>query len=216
MVQGLDFSDNHLSGEIPVSIGDCSSLLVLALPGYSFYGPIPNTLANLKGMELIDLSSNNLSSQIPSSLKNSTAVPMFGNLNLGGGVPGLELPICTAITQKHSRKSRVKMIIGLVAGFTVFGLLSGLFLFLLRKTKSGNRKSNHVAVSFEEYGLGGVPTKGDIYSIEILVLQIFNEWWWFLSKMVDFNKGESNVRKSCDVPFTEREQRIPRSLYRTL
>ncbi|KAF6157363.1 hypothetical protein GIB67_004301 [Kingdonia uniflora] len=49
----------------------------------------------------------------------------------------------------------------------------------------------------------------------------------FLSKMVDFNKGESNVRKSCAVPFspmskfprsksvTEREQRIPRTPLQT-
>ncbi|KAF6154458.1 hypothetical protein GIB67_028350 [Kingdonia uniflora] len=49
----------------------------------------------------------------------------------------------------------------------------------------------------------------------------------FLSKMVDFNKGESNVRKSCSVPFspmpkfprsksvTEREQGIPRSPLQT-
>ncbi|KAF6155688.1 hypothetical protein GIB67_007125 [Kingdonia uniflora] len=46
----------------------------------------------------------------------------------------------------------------------------------------------------------------------------------FLSKMVDFNKGESNVRKSCIIPLsnfprsksvTEREQRIPRNPLQT-
>ncbi|KAF6144306.1 hypothetical protein GIB67_024533 [Kingdonia uniflora] len=49
----------------------------------------------------------------------------------------------------------------------------------------------------------------------------------FLSKMVDFNKGESNVRKSCAVPFSpmskfprsksviEREQSIPRTPLQT-
>ncbi|PIA54652.1 hypothetical protein AQUCO_00900902v1, partial [Aquilegia coerulea] len=174
MVQGLDFSHNNLSGNIPASIGECSSLLVLDLSGNSFGGSIPNSLADLKGIEYIDLSVNNLSGRIPSSLQslkfiqllnlsinqlegevpkegifiNSTVISLKGNPNLCGGVPLLGLANCI-VSEKHSNGSKLRLILGVVAGFVACSVLLGLFLLLLWKRNTGEAKNNDDVISFE-------------------------------------------------------------------
>jgi Leucine-rich repeat (LRR) protein len=116
----LDLSENRLSGEIPASLGSCTSLVILHLEGNSFERAIPQSLKTLRGLEEIDLSHNNLSGQIPEflskflSLKhlnlshndlfgkvpsegifsNVSAIAIFGNDKLCGGVPELLLPKC--------------------------------------------------------------------------------------------------------------------------
>ncbi|GAU15772.1 hypothetical protein TSUD_235880 [Trifolium subterraneum] len=47
--QFSDVSENHLSGEIPRTIGECITLEYLLLQGNSFNGSIPFSLASLKG-----------------------------------------------------------------------------------------------------------------------------------------------------------------------
>ncbi|KAL7201522.1 hypothetical protein ACSBR1_033261 [Camellia fascicularis] len=60
----LDVSHNILSGDIPGSLGKCLSLEQLYLQSNSFQGTIPD-LGELMGIQYFDLSSNNLSGQIP-------------------------------------------------------------------------------------------------------------------------------------------------------
>jgi Leucine-rich repeat (LRR) protein len=129
-LEELDLSENKLSGEIPSSLGSCISLESLHLEGNSFGGAIPPSLKTLRGLEEIDLSRNNLSGQIPEflsrfwSLKylnlshndlegkvpsegifsNVSAISIFGNNKLCGGVPELLFPKC----YKKSEHSSVK------------------------------------------------------------------------------------------------------------
>ncbi|MCI55787.1 kinase-like protein, partial [Trifolium medium] len=44
----LDISENHLSGDIPRTIGECISLEYLLLQGNAFSGTIPSSFASLK------------------------------------------------------------------------------------------------------------------------------------------------------------------------
>ncbi|XP_059451248.1 probable LRR receptor-like serine/threonine-protein kinase At3g47570 [Corylus avellana] len=116
----LDLSKNKLTGEIPTSLGSCTSLVSLHLEDNAFEGVIPTSLKTLRGLEEIDLSHNNLSGQIPEflgkflSLKhlnlshnnlegkvpsewifsNVSAISIFGNDKLCGGIPELLLPKC--------------------------------------------------------------------------------------------------------------------------
>ncbi|XP_062165957.1 probable LRR receptor-like serine/threonine-protein kinase At3g47570 [Alnus glutinosa] len=127
-LEELDVSNNRLSGEIPTSLGSCTSLVSLHLEGNSFEGAIPPSLETLRGLEEIDLSRNNLSGQIPEflskflSLKhlnlshndfegkvpsegiflNVSAISIFENDKLCGGIPELLLPKCY---RKSSRLS---------------------------------------------------------------------------------------------------------------
>jgi Leucine-rich repeat (LRR) protein len=126
----LDLSENRLYGEIPASLGSCTSLVSLHLEGNSFEGAIPLSLKTLRGLEEIDLSCNNLSGQIPEflskflSLKhlnlshndlegkmpsegiflNASAISIFGNDKLCGGIPELLLPKCYRNAQRPSMK----------------------------------------------------------------------------------------------------------------
>ncbi|MCI22084.1 LRR receptor-like kinase, partial [Trifolium medium] len=81
----LNFSENHLSGNIPGTIGECVSLEYLYLQGNSFHGVIPASLASLKGLQQLDLSRNRLSGSIPKGVfLNATEVAVTGNNNLCG------------------------------------------------------------------------------------------------------------------------------------
>lgn len=126
----LDLSGNRLSGGIPPSLGNCVSLERLHLEGNSFEGAIPESLKAMRGLEEMDLSRNNLSGQIPqflaqfSSLKylnlsyndlegnvpgegifnNTTAISLFGNDKLCGGIPELQLTTCSRKSSGSSGK----------------------------------------------------------------------------------------------------------------
>ncbi|PNX98674.1 LRR receptor-like kinase resistance protein, partial [Trifolium pratense] len=79
----IDVSENHLSGDIPETIGECISLEYLHLQGNSFNGTIPIHLASLKG-------------EVPTDgvFGNATQVAIIGNNKLCGGISQLHLPPC--------------------------------------------------------------------------------------------------------------------------
>ncbi|KAF3454500.1 hypothetical protein FNV43_RR04948 [Rhamnella rubrinervis] len=68
----IDLSNNKFDGEIPSSIGDLRSLIVLNLSSNSFTGTIPSSLGNLRELESLDLSKNKLIGGIPQQLENLT------------------------------------------------------------------------------------------------------------------------------------------------
>ena len=66
----LDLSDNDLSGEIPVELGNLANLQRLDLSGNDLSGEIPAELGNLANLEILNLSVNGLSGEIPVKLGN--------------------------------------------------------------------------------------------------------------------------------------------------
>ncbi|KAK3436976.1 hypothetical protein EUGRSUZ_C01543, partial [Eucalyptus grandis] len=116
----LDLSYNKLMGPIPSSINKCLVLERLSLAVNSFHGKIPLALGTLRGLQELDVSHNNLSGEIPSFLAqltdlkylnlssnklegevpkqgvflNASAVFIFENRNLCGGIAELNLPSC--------------------------------------------------------------------------------------------------------------------------
>uniref|UniRef100_A0A0D9XRH5 Receptor kinase-like protein Xa21 n=1 Tax=Leersia perrieri TaxID=77586 RepID=A0A0D9XRH5_9ORYZ len=78
-LQLLTLSENSLSGSIPASLGNFSSLYGIYLNQNNLVGSIPDSLGMLP-LESFEVSVNNLSGQVPLSLYNSS---VLSYLNLG-------------------------------------------------------------------------------------------------------------------------------------
>ncbi|KAF4381392.1 hypothetical protein G4B88_029747 [Cannabis sativa] len=67
LLQRINFSSNHLSGEIPVSMFRSSSLTSIDLSQNSLSGEIPKEIADVKDLSTLNISHNNLTGQIPTT-----------------------------------------------------------------------------------------------------------------------------------------------------
>ena len=88
-VQGLDLSNNQLSGVIPPELGNLSSLQGLDLGSNQLSGGIPPELGNLSSLQWLDLRSNQLSGSIPPELGNLSALGdvILNSNQLSGSIP---------------------------------------------------------------------------------------------------------------------------------
>ncbi|XP_062201766.1 receptor kinase-like protein Xa21 [Phragmites australis] len=93
----LGLTENSLSGEIPSSLGNLSSLASLLAAENHLTGGIPDSLAMLSNMHRFDLSYNNLSGTVPNTIYNFSLLTYLGLGNNGfvGKLPssmGITLP----------------------------------------------------------------------------------------------------------------------------
>ncbi|KAG5589874.1 hypothetical protein H5410_040388 [Solanum commersonii] len=88
-MSGIDLSSNRLTSEIPVDLGNMSTIHTLNLSHNHLIGRIPNTFSNLHEIESLDLSYNRLNGSIPVGLLelNYLAVFSVAYNNLSGAVP---------------------------------------------------------------------------------------------------------------------------------
>ncbi|KAE8706617.1 Detected protein of confused Function [Hibiscus syriacus] len=85
----LNLSNNLLSGPLPFSLSNMSSLEILLLSGNQFSGSIPPSIGELRQVLKLDLSRNSLSGSIPVEIGNCfhlTYLDMSQN-NLSGSIP---------------------------------------------------------------------------------------------------------------------------------
>jgi hypothetical protein len=106
----------------------------------------------MRGLEILDLSSNNFSSKIPNLpvlhflnlsfnnftgevpnfgvFANNTAISIQGNGKLCGGIPDLHLPACTLQSPKRKQKFLViRIVISLVIALFILPLLCKLLIW---------------------------------------------------------------------------------------
>ena len=85
----FDLSNNHLTGEIPISIGSMSILRLLNLSGNQLEGKIPACLSRISTLEQLDLAKNKLSGAIPQDLSNLSMLAYLdvSSNNLCGAIP---------------------------------------------------------------------------------------------------------------------------------
>ncbi|KAH9319463.1 hypothetical protein KI387_021232, partial [Taxus chinensis] len=143
MVQAIDVSLNHFSGEILGALASCTNLQYLNLSWNAFEGSIPTSLTILKNLEDIDLSKNNLSGTIPIDFKdmkilqhiNLSSNRLIGEVpeggfftrldestlmgNLGPCGKWIKLQPCSYSKYKQLSVSR-KVIVPLLIGITIF------------------------------------------------------------------------------------------------
>ncbi|KAI6691233.1 hypothetical protein NL676_028061 [Syzygium grande] len=158
----LDLSYNKLTGPIPSSISKCLQLERLSLAVNSFHGEIPPALGTLRGLRELDVSHNDFSSKIPRFLVqltdlnylnlslnklegevpkqgvflNASAVSVFENSNLCGGIAELNLPSCKSNTSKPFPTKKVIVIAAVAAILSGFILCFCLFIIWYRRKTS--------------------------------------------------------------------------------
>ncbi|XP_051143767.1 receptor-like protein EIX2 [Andrographis paniculata] len=89
MVTGIDLSNNNLSGEIPNELASLKELRLLNLSGNHLMGSIPKNIGYMKELESLDLSRNSLHGEMPSSFSIMSSLSSL-NLsynNLTGMIP---------------------------------------------------------------------------------------------------------------------------------
>ncbi|XP_015169469.1 receptor-like protein 12 [Solanum tuberosum] len=89
IMTSVDLSSNRFEGDIPKSIGNLSSLVLLNLSHNNFRGHIPAEIAKVQALEALDLSWNRLIGEIPGPLSSSTFLEVL-NLSynhLAGHIP---------------------------------------------------------------------------------------------------------------------------------
>ncbi|XP_050241844.1 probable LRR receptor-like serine/threonine-protein kinase At3g47570 [Quercus robur] len=172
----LDLSKNKISSKIPTALGTCISLQYLYLGGNSFEGVIPQSLKNLRGLEDIDLSHNKLFGHIPEFLSkllalkhlnisyndfegevpsegifaNASAISIFGNERLCGGVQELNLSSCSSKHPKLYRRLLALRIIIPITCITICVLLL-LYFFPMCSTVKKLREGALTTSSFGDW-----------------------------------------------------------------
>ncbi|CAL5392581.1 unnamed protein product [Camellia sinensis] len=88
-LQFLDLSDTSFSGQLPESISNLKALNILSLVQCDFTGLIPASFGNLTQITKLDFWSNNFSGQIPSSISNLAKLNSLylSTNNLNGQIP---------------------------------------------------------------------------------------------------------------------------------
>ncbi|KAI7992309.1 Receptor-like protein 13 [Camellia lanceoleosa] len=94
---GVDLSCNHLTGEIPLEIGNLSNIHDLNLSHNNLFGSIPSTFSQLRQIESLDLSYNRLNGSIPSQLIELDKLAVFSvaHNNLLGATPDRKAQFAT-------------------------------------------------------------------------------------------------------------------------
>lgn len=86
----LRLTNNHLTGSIPVELGNLFNLVVLDLEGNQLTGQIPRELKTLTHLSHLNLSFNRLSGEIPPELgemQSLVQLSVAGNSTLSGPIP---------------------------------------------------------------------------------------------------------------------------------
>ena len=88
----LNLSNNHLSGEIPLSFANCSSLEFLKLDNSRLKGRIPKQLGQLSLLSIFNVTNNLLSGPVPDFVSRDTITSeSYGN---NSGLCGGRLDCC--------------------------------------------------------------------------------------------------------------------------
>ncbi|TVT98359.1 hypothetical protein EJB05_56340, partial [Eragrostis curvula] len=214
-LNNMVLSGNRLSGEIPDSIGECTVLQQLQLDNNLFKASIPQSLWDIKGLNTLNLSMNKLSGTIPDgivSVKNLQQLYLAHN-NLSGPIPAV-LENMTSLSELDLSFNNLQGEVpkeGIFRNMTKFSITGNselcggipqLHLDQCKNTvkKNRTRRLKYLAVALA-YGEGSsVSTLGDVYSLGILLLEMFTG----RSPTDDMFRGPLDLHKFAEDAYPDR------------
>ncbi|KAG1342350.1 putative LRR receptor kinase SERK2 [Cocos nucifera] len=144
----LDLENNRLSGEIPASLGRLTKLLILTLNQNNLTGNIPEFLTNFSSLNDIGLAFNHLSGRIPDRLFQVSKYNFTGN-NLNCGLNFSHPCASNVAGQGRSTNSKIGIVLGSAGGVIWLLVIGAAFLFCKGRRK-GYRPEIFVDVSGED------------------------------------------------------------------
>lgn len=95
---------NSFKGIVLVSLSSLKSIEELDLSSNNLSGQLPRLLVNLSFLVLLNLSYNHFDGEVPTKgvFNNKTRISLAGNGKLCGGSDGLHLPSCHSKDQEKS------------------------------------------------------------------------------------------------------------------
>ena len=97
-------------------------------------GPIPKGLEKLFFLEKLNLSFNNFEGEVP-VFKNICAISLIGNTKLCGGIQKLQLPKCPVNVMKPRKSIRFKHAIVIISVVQIFLLFSSFIVWMKKSRK---------------------------------------------------------------------------------
>ncbi|KAL3521601.1 hypothetical protein ACH5RR_019750 [Cinchona calisaya] len=125
----INLSDNAFNGSIPSSISNLTHLIALNLSNNLFSGEIPDL--NVPSLQLLDLSSNNLTGNVPQSLTRFPNAAFSGNQLAPEVSSPPVLPPNDEQPKKKSSKLSESAILGIIIGGSSLGFLLVAVLLIL-------------------------------------------------------------------------------------
>jgi hypothetical protein len=171
----LNLMQNQLTGNIPSSIGNLTKLLELHLSSNQLSGSIPPSLGNLTNLTWIHLTGNQLSGFIPSTLGNLNNLQRLeiGYNQLSGSLPtGLEsLPKLTYVSLPMNQLSgSVPSFLGSSGTLTYIDLSSNLITDTLPSTLGGLHNLSYLYLANNQI-TGNIPSSfGNLLNLKYLYL----------------------------------------------
>ncbi|XP_047332013.1 probable LRR receptor-like serine/threonine-protein kinase At3g47570 [Impatiens glandulifera] len=164
----LSLANNQLTGSIPFEVGKLINLKELHISDSSIYQRLerfssvryfPQFLEEIRRLEILDVSYNDLQGEVPTGgiFKNASQITLLGNEHLCGGISNLLLPACPPKTADSSRKNTTRRtVIIVVIVIVLFALLSSAIIFCIwkrtKKTPLTTSSENELAkVRFISY-----------------------------------------------------------------
>lgn len=152
-VSGIDLANRKLNGTISPSLGKIGSLVKIRLDGNNLYGMIPDNLASLPSLNLLDVSDNDIGPPIP-KFRSDVKLLVKGNPQLDPTAPPKSPPANsppgsspdapndgggpnTADTPKGHSKSKVIIIVVASVIGVILVLSMCLFVYFRKKVKKG-------------------------------------------------------------------------------
>ena len=106
-------------------------------------GKIPEDLQNLQFLAYLNLSFNDLESEVPTKgvFQNSSAISIIGNSRLCGGVPEMQLLACPIQVTKQGKSLAFKLTVTMIYAVLFLLLLSSSFVFCRNRNSNGKSSS---------------------------------------------------------------------------
>lgn len=138
-------NDNSFEETIPETLSNLRGLNELDLSHNNLFGMIPESLGRLPFLQILNVSFNDLNGEVPQTgfFTNASVISLTGNRKLCGGIAQLKLPGCTVPhSNERGRSLSPKVMAPLIVLAVCLVLFAGFFILRYKRRKSAENPAS--------------------------------------------------------------------------